>query len=207
MEGFAARRKTEAGAQCFGEDIGHALIDELNGGEHGAANLAGAEGADGFVDGNDAADFGGVEFLVAEDFDLRIDHFKARGTEFVDFRFAVKDEELAGFQSAFEVAAVKEFAGERAAGVVLNEEMIDGVAAAAHAADGLAAHDTRANGVSAVGLDIFYFGKMNAVFVTKREIAEQIFERVDTALGEEFGALRADAFDHADFGAEVHGHW
>jgi hypothetical protein len=29
---------------------------------------------------------------------------------------------------------------------------------------------------------------------------------VDAALREEFGALRADAFDHADFGAEVHYH-
>jgi hypothetical protein len=47
---------------------------------------------------------------------------------------------------------------------------------------------------------------MDAVFVAKREIAEKILERVDAALGEEFGALRADPFDHADFGAEIHRH-
>ncbi len=101
---------------------------------------------------------------------------------------------------------MKKLAGERAAGVVLDEEMIDSVAAAAHAADGLAAHDARANGVGAVGLDVFHFGKMDAVFVAKGEVAEEILKRVDAALGEEFGALRADAFDHANFGAEVHSH-
>src|SRR6266849_1298087 len=85
--------------------------------------------------------------------------------------------------------------------------MIDGIAAAAHAADGLAAHHTRANGVDAIGLNVFHLGKMDAVFIAKGEIAEQILERVDAALCEEFSTLRADAFDHANFGAEVHSHW
>src|SRR6266481_1479436 len=85
--------------------------------------------------------------------------------------------------------------------------MIDGVAAAAHTADGLAAHDARANGVHAVGLDVLHLGKMDAVFVAKGQVAEQVFERVDAALREEFSALGTDAFDHADFGAEVHRHW
>ena len=50
-----------------------------------------------------------------------------------------QDEELARFETAFQVPAVKKLAGERP-GVVLNEKMIDGVAAA-HAANGLAAGD------------------------------------------------------------------
>ncbi len=205
-ESFAARGKTEARAQCFRQNIGHALIDELHGGVHGAANLAGAERADSLVDGDNAADFGGVEILVAEDFDLWIDHFEARGAEPIDLGFAMKDEELARFQAPFEIAAVEKFAGERAAGFVLDKQMIDGIAAATHAADGLAAHHARTNGVSAVGLDVLYFGKMDTVFVAKGEIAEEILERVDASLGEQFSALRADAFDHANFGAEVHGH-
>src|SRR5229473_7097308 len=102
---------------------------------------------------------------------------------------------------------MEKFDGEKTAGVVLDEQMIDGVAAAAHAADGLAAHHARANGVGAVGLDIFHLGEMNAIFVAKRQVAEKILESVDAALREEFGALRANAFDHADFGAEVHRHW
>ncbi len=153
------------------EYVGHLLIDELDGGVHGAANLPGTEGADGFVDGDDAADFGGVHFFAAEDFDLRIDHFQARGAQLVDLRFAMKDELLAGLQTAFEIATVKKFAGQQAAGFILNEQMIDGVAAAARAADGLAAHCARANGIGAIGLDVFYFGEMDAVFVAKGEVA------------------------------------
>src|SRR5256885_3447890 len=84
--------------------------------------------------------------------------------------------------------------------------MIDGIAAA-HGADGLATHHASANGVNAVRLDVFHPGKMDAVFVTKRQVAEEILKRVDAALREEFGALRANAFDHAYFGAEVHRHW
>src|SRR5205807_8704059 len=78
-ESFATRGIAEASAQGFRQNVGHAMVNELDGGVHGAANLAGAEGADGFINGNDAADFGGVHFFVAEDFDLRIDHFEARG--------------------------------------------------------------------------------------------------------------------------------
>ncbi len=96
---------------------------------------------------------------------------------------------------------MKEFAGEQAAGGVLNEQVIDGVAAA-HAADGLAAHDLGADGVDAVGLDVLDIGKMDAVFVAERQIREQVFEGVKAALGEHFGALRTDTLDHADFGEE-----
>jgi hypothetical protein len=47
---------------------------------------------------------------------------------------------------------------------------------------------------------------MDTVFVAKGEVSEQILERVDAALREQFGALRADAFDHAYFSAKVHRH-
>ena len=47
---------------------------------------------------------------------------------------------------------------------------------------------------------------MDAVFVAEREIAEQVFKGVDGALGEEFGALRADSFEHADIGLQAFGH-
>src|SRR5437762_13457048 len=103
---------------------------------------------------------------------------------------------------------MKEFAGEQAAGFVLNKQMIDRVAAAAtHGADSLATHHAGANGVNAVRLDVFHTGKMDAVFVAKRQVAEEVLKRVDAALREEFGALRANAFDHANFGAEVHRRW
>jgi len=47
---------------------------------------------------------------------------------------------------------------------------------------------------------------MDAVFVTKWQVEEEIVERIDAALGEKFGALGADAFDHADFGGQREGH-
>ncbi len=96
MKCFTACGIVEAFAQGLRQNVGHVRIDELDGGVHGAANLAGTEGADGFVNRNDAADFSGVKFLVAEDFDLRIDHLDSGGAELVDFGFTVEDEKLAG---------------------------------------------------------------------------------------------------------------
>ena len=81
---------------------------------------------------------------------------------------------LPGFKAPFKISAVKEFTGQ-GSGVVLNEEMIDCVAAV-HAADGLTAHYLRAQSVRVVGLDVFDFGELNAVFVAKWQVAEKIFQ-------------------------------
>src|SRR6266446_7342615 len=102
---------------------------------------------------------------AAEELDLRIDHFDARGAHFVDLGFAVEDEELALLEPAFQIAAVKKLAGKLAGGI-LHEEMIDGVAPA-HGADGLAAHDASADGVDAVGLNVAHVGEMDAIFVAE----------------------------------------
>ena len=185
-------------AKRSGENLGNVGVEVLKSGVDGAANLAAAKSADGFIDGNNAAHFGGVEALSADDFHLRIDHLAARGTELIDFDFTVENNFLAGSEAPFEVTTVKKFAGERA-GIVLNEKMVDGVAAV-HAANGLAAHDAGANGVDIVGLDVFDPGEVEAIFVAKRKIVEEIVESVDAALGEEFGALRPYTFDHANFG-------
>ncbi len=117
----------------------------------------------------------------------------------------MKNKQLAGLQSPFEVPAVKKFARQQTAHVVLQQQMIDGVAAA-HAANHLAAHHTRANGVGAVRLDVFHLGEMDAIFITEGEVTQQILERVDSALREQLRALRAYPLDHAYFGAEVHRH-
>ena len=88
---------------------------------------------------------------------------------------------------------------------ILNEQVIDGIATA-HPANGLATHHASANGVDVAGLDIFEIGEMDAVFVAERKIAEQILERVDAALSEQLGSMRADALDHANFRSEIHPH-
>src|SRR5208283_3694823 len=178
--------------------VGNIGIQVLQRGVNGAANLARTKSADSFVDGNDAAHLDGIHLFAGKHFNLGIDHLAARGTELIDFDFAVEDELLAGLQASFQITAVEELAGQRA-GIILNEEMIDGIAAV-HAANGLAAHDTGAQSVGAVGLDVLDLGEMDAVFVAEGKIMEQIFKRVDAALGEEFGALRPNAFHHADVG-------
>jgi len=212
-QSLGARGIAEASAQVLGQKVWHAGIESLQRGVDGAANGAGAEGADGFVNRDNTANFGGVDFFLSrglvgfvsgggmvdatEELDLRIDHFDARGTHLVDFGLAVEDEELALLKAVFEIATVKKLAGELTGGI-LNEEMIDGVASA-HGADGLAAHDTGANGVDAVGLDVLDIGEVDAIFVAKRQVVQQIVDRADATFGEEFGAMGADAFDHADF--------
>ncbi len=107
-------------------------------------------------------------------------------------------------EAAFEVAAVEKLAGELAGGI-LNQKMVDRVASA-HGAQGLAAHDAGANGVDAVGLDVFDIGEMDAVFIAERQVEKKVVQRVDAALGQEFGTLGADAFDHADFGGQGERH-
>ena len=113
---------------------------------------------------------------------------------------------LVGFSEfSHDLSEREEFDGELAAGVA-NEHVKDGVASA-HGADGLAAHDLHANGVDAVGLDVFYVGEMDAVFVAEGQIIQKVFEGEDAALGEQFGSLGANALDHADFGGEsLRGH-
>src|ERR1700693_2858788 len=192
--GVAPRGIVKFFAKRSGENIGDGGVEILKSGVDGAANLTAAKGANGFVDGNDAANFGGVEALSADDFHLRIDHFAARGTQLFDFVFAVKNDFLAGGEAALEITAVKKFAGQRA-GIVLNEQVVDGVAAV-HAANGLAAHHAGADGVDIVGLNILDPGEVEAIFIAKRKIVEEIVESVDAALGKEFGALRPHTFDH-----------
>ena len=103
---------------------------------------------------------------------------------------------------------MEKFAVEQAAGGILNEQMVDGVIGVL-IGDGLAAHDASADGVDTPRLDVLDGGEMDAVFVTEGQVSEQVLEGVNAALGEEFGALRADALDQADFGgkSQSHGHF
>ena len=204
--GVAARGIAQPRAQPFRQDIRHLLIDKLHRRVQRAANLLGAERADGLINRHDAPDFRGIHLLAVQQLDLRIDHLQPCGPHPVDFHFAVKNQELSWFQATFEVAPMKKLAGKLATSFVLYKQVVNGVAAEAHVSNGLAAHDPRSNRVGAVRLNVLDLRKMDAVFVTKRKVAEQIFERMNAALREQFGALRADAFDHAHFGAEAHRH-
>src|SRR5262249_30196265 len=118
------------------------------------------------------------------------------------FDFAVKDEQLAGLEAAFEITAMKKLAGEGKAGFVFYQQVIDGVASA-HTANGRTAGDAHTQGVNVASADILDQGKVDAVFVAEREMAEKVFEGVDAALAEQLGAQRADSFEHADVGLQA----
>src|SRR5208283_2381860 len=47
---------------------------------------------------------------------------------------------------------------------------------------------------------------MDAVFVAEGKIIQQVFEGVNTALGEQFGALRPNTFDHLHIRLKVDAH-
>ena len=113
---------------------------------------------------------------------------------------------LAGAEARFKIRAVKKFAGHRTAGIA-HEEMVDGAGAAPAIADQASIGDFSLQGVGAAGLDFAQRREMNAIFVTKREIAEQILDGADAALGQQLGALRAYAFQvhHVGCGRQRHG--
>ena len=152
-DGVTARRKSESSANGSRQEIRKTRIDLLQCGVSGTADGAGSESSDGFVDGNDAADFRRVLALSTQQLKLRIDHFDARGPEPVYFRFAVKHEELSRLEPALKIAAVEKLARQRA-GIVLYEKVIDGVAST-HAANGLAAGNTNLQREDIIGANVF----------------------------------------------------
>src|SRR5215813_12667262 len=192
--GFAMRRESKFCAKRSGQNVRRRGIELLPPAINRAADCTRTERADRFVNWDDSSNFSGVKPLGAYHFQLRIDHFDASGALLIHFRFAVKDQLLARLEASFEIAAVKKLAGQGAC-LVLHKQVIDSVAAA-HSADGLAAHDGDAQREDSVWPDVLYMGKLDAVFIAKGQIGEQIFQGMDAALGEQLGALGADALDH-----------
>jgi len=90
-EGISAAGKPEAFAQHLGENVGNVLIEILQRGKDRAANLAGAKGTNGFVNGDDPSHFGRVHFAATEKLEGGIDHFSARRPQLINFHFAVKN--------------------------------------------------------------------------------------------------------------------
>src|SRR5580700_553948 len=116
-QGFAARGEAIAFENLRRERFRNIAVEI---GEHAvddAAQHARADGADGFVDGDDAADFGGIggaTFAGAYEFHLGVDHFQAARAVTVFVHFSVQDEFLAVLQFSFKIAAVEETDVDRA---------------------------------------------------------------------------------------------
>ena len=203
-QSFPASRKLQPLSNVLRQHINNVLLQILQGGINGAADLPGTKGSNRFVNGHDSAHFGGIDFLAVQDFDRRIHHLSASRALLVNFHLAVKDQLLARLQAAFQVAPVKKLAGKRAR-VVLDKQMVDGVAAI-HPAYGLATHHLGSQGINPIGLNILNLGEMDGVFVTERQVIQQVFQGINPALRQKFCTARAHALHHLHIRLQANAH-
>ena len=135
----------------------------------------------------------GGAFGCADGFDLRIHHFQASGTVWIDFHFAVQGEALAFLHTAFEICAVEETRVKRS-GAVAKSGVEDRWAAASKADGGASAGGYFGeNCVYFAGDNFGNLGEPDAVFVTEWEIAEQVAGGEESAVFENGGTVGADA--------------
>ena len=169
-----------------------------------ATQHAGTDAADGFVDGNDAAHFGGIGIFRAEQFERGIGHLDAAGTVRIEIGFAVHHDALTRAQAPLEIATVKKFARQHT-GLVAHQQVIDGSPAAAQAGQAAIGHRTL-NGISRAGNQRVNPGEVNAILVAERQIVEQIADGRDTARRQKSGSLRPNTLQifHFACGSQIH---
>src|ERR1700723_558806 len=207
---FAARGKRVTLAdflrQCFGDLIRGVAQDSVD----EAPQHARIDTSDGFINRDYAADLSGIVVRVVvgrrirENFVFRIDHLAARGAKGIYFHSAVENETHSRFEASFEKGAEKESHAENATRIAhFHQEHAIAIA-----------REFTSSGGGALGLDGkklagHYFGdgrEADAIFVAEGKVAEQIGERMKAALGEQSGALRADALEPRKFAIEECGH-
>jgi hypothetical protein len=205
----ATRRKFVAFANLRRKRVGNIALKIGEDAVNNFAKHARANCADGFVDGNDAANLGGIgggAFGCADGFNLGVYHFQAGGTVGVDFHFAMQDETLAFFHTAFEICAVEK-ARVKSAGPVAKCGVEDGRATASEANGGASAGSYFSENCVNLPRDNFgNFGEADAIFVTEWEIAEQVAGGEESALFENGGAVGADASEKFDGSCQGDGH-
>src|SRR5580704_776728 len=192
----ATRGKFVAFADLRRERIGNITFEIGEDSINNFAKHARADCADGFVDGNDAANLGGIcgaAFRCADGFDLRIHHFEACWAVRIDFHFAVQDKALAFFHAAFKIGAVEK-ARMESARTVAKCDVEDGWASASEADGGASTGGYLCeNGVNLAGDNFSNFGEADTVFVTEGEIAEKVAGGEESAFLQHGGAVRANA--------------
>ena len=157
-----------------------------------------ADAADGFVDGHDAAHFGGVRFSAPSNSNcgliISIRPGRAGSTSALPCRTM-----LCPGLKAFVRDNAREKICRQRSGVVPHQQVID-AAARARISHQAAARTLRLHGVGLPGSDVADFGEVDAVLVAERQIAEKILKRAQPALGQQFGAMRPHAFQVHQFG-------
>jgi len=134
-----------------------------------------------------------------DDFKLRLDHFERAAATAGAFDASVKGEELAGVEAVLEVGAVEPDA-LHAGGALANGNFEDGHALCAEE------DDAADFGEGAGGFSGAEFGErawVEAIFVAKRQVVEEVFDGENIFAGERGGDGGADAFDELYFGREL----
>ena len=72
--------------------------------------------------------------------------------------------------------------------------------------DRLAARHAHTQRKDTVWPNVLNLRKMDAIFIAKGKIAEQVFQGVNAALCEQLRALRAHTFNHSNVGLQAFGH-
>ena len=119
-QGVAARRIFQFFKKRRWQNIKDIGIKVLQNGVNGAADLARAESADGFVDGDDATGVEGgfgVVFVAGEKFRFRMHHLQLTAVA-VEFDFAEERDAGTGGEAVGEVGSVEPFGEEDGAGGV-----------------------------------------------------------------------------------------
>src|SRR4029077_20100921 len=163
-----------------------------------------ADVADRFIDRHDAAHLGGIGSVCAKQLALRIDHFNPARTARIEIRFAVYDHGLADAEASLHIGAVKKFAGQ-APRRIPNDQVEDS-SSAPRKARNAGIGDGAMNGVRASRSDLLNVVEANAILIAKRQVKQQIGDRMNAPIRQRGRALRANALEifHFSRGSYIH---
>src|SRR5208283_4032885 len=179
-----------------GKILGEVLEHAVNYAAEPARGEAAIPGT--FVDGNDATNFKRMPLLflstaiavrrrgIVQDFELRLDDFEAVASAITRFNFAIKRHQHSGTKFVLQVRGVEPYALQRVTALA-NRHLEDGHSARAEQSTGAylcddAGHLTRAQFADTA--------RVQAVFVTERQVVEQILDRCDALLQQNLGEPR-----------------
>ena len=199
-DGFLAQQQPQAAHQLLGKKLGditrHAEDEKV---DNPTQNL-GTHRADALVNGHDAAGMGGLVLALLEELVVRtLDLGQQPDPRLLER--AVDQNAAAGRQRVFEIFLV-EPDGLELSRLIFRDDFDDFEVPA----PGLA-HVNRLHldfdGGALPGLNLADFQPAAPVFVTERQVEQQIVDRVDADFGERRGLFGADALDELDGGVSV----
>ena len=139
---------------------------------------------------------------VVKNFELRLEDLEAMPVAVAGLDFAVERDQHAGSKFVFQICCVEPDALQGVAALA-DSHLEDGHAARAKEAEGAyfgdnAGHLPRAQLADAA--------RIQAIFIAKRQVVEQVFDCAEAFFQQDLGKSRADAFDVLDIGGEFE-HW